>query len=124
MVNDRVRRAVERMYKGVAVIAEIRSEKNPATGGMMPPKFVSVAEGVKCRLSFSTVKTTDESETTAAVVQVVKLFCSPDITIKPGSRITVTQEGRTTVFEASGAPAVYASHQEILLTVPRGTYAK
>ena len=124
MVTDHVRRAVERLYKGVAVISELKAEKNEATGGELPAKFVPVAEDVKCRLSFSTVRTTDESESTAAVVQVVKLFCSPDITIKPGSRITVEQEGRTTVYEASGAPAVYRSHQEVILTIPRGTYAQ
>ena len=57
MVTDHVRRAVERLYKGVAVISELKAEKNEATGGELPAKFVPVAEDVKCRLSFSTGQT-------------------------------------------------------------------
>ena len=50
-----------------------------------------------------------------AALQATKLFISPDITIKPGSKITVTQTGVTTEYTGSGVPAVYPTHQEIML---------
>ena len=39
-----------------------------------------------------------------------------------GSKIVVTQEGRTAAYARSGEPAVYSSHQEIVL-VPFEEYA-
>lgn len=54
------------------------------------------------------------------VSQSVKLFISPDIVIKAGSKIIVTQHGRTTEYSNSGVPAVYPTHQEIMLTLFEG----
>ena len=44
-----------------------------------------------------------------------KLFISPEVEIKPGSKIVVTQNGVTTEFSNSGKPAIYTNHQEIML---------
>lgn len=49
-----------------------------------------------------------------------KLFISPDVAIKAGSKIIVTQHGRTTEYSNSGVPAVYPTHQEIMLTLFNG----
>lgn len=43
------------------------------------------------------------------------MFVSPDVTIKPGSMLTVAQNGVTTEYTSSGVPAVYPTHQEIIL---------
>ena len=45
----------------------------------------------------------------------IELFISPDITIKPNSKIIVTQAGVTTDYTYSGVPAVYDTHQQIIL---------
>ena len=50
----------------------------------------------------------------------MKLFISPDVLIKAGSKIIVTQHGRTTEYSNSGVPAVYPTHQEIMLTLFEG----
>ena len=47
--------------------------------------------------------------------QTITLLCSPSLAIAPGSRIVVTQEGRTEGFKAAGIAAVYTTHQEITL---------
>lgn len=44
----------------------------------------------------------------------------PDVVIKAGSKIIVTQHGRTTEYSNSGVPAVYPTHQEIMLTLFNG----
>lgn len=47
----------------------------------------------------------------------VLLFIAPEVTISPGSKIVITHEGRTGEYSQSGIPAVYPTHQEIVLTV-------
>jgi hypothetical protein len=68
-----------------------------------------------CKLSFSTIKETNQNDENAAVVQVTKLFCDNLLTIKAGSKITVTRDGNTFEFSQSGLPAIFGSHQEIVL---------
>lgn len=58
----------------------------------------------------------------AKTSQIIKLFMSPEIEIKPGAKITVTQAGVTETYECSGTPAVYETHQEIILKLA-GRYA-
>ena len=72
-------------------------------------------EDIPCRLSFSSISSTGQNESAATVQQVVKLFLAKDIEIPPGSKLVVTQEGKTTAYAKSGSPAVYRYHQEITL---------
>lgn len=108
------RKAQEQLYDGVCTVTEYRKVKDEKTklSGM---KDVVVLEGQPCRISFSKVSPVVQSESAANAVQTIKLFISPDVTINPGAKITVTQNGVTTVFQSSGVPAVYATHQEIML---------
>lgn len=70
-------------------------------------------------VSFETL-TSSTGDPVATVSQSVKLFISPDVVIKAGSKIIVTQHGRTTEYSNSGVPAVYPTHQEIMLTLFEG----
>lgn len=79
-----------------------------------------VVENQPCKLSFEKITAVQQTETAAAVTQGVKLFVAPEIEIKPGSKITVTQHGITTSYEVSGKPAVYPTHQEVMLEIFRG----
>ena len=45
------------------------------------------------------------------------LFVRPDLKIKAGSVIEVSQNAVTTKFRRSGKPTVYTNHQEIKLTL-------
>lgn len=76
---------------------------------------VVVLEDQPCRLSFETLRAAVQTDTAAAVTQITKLFVSPDVVIRPGSKITVTQDNVTTDYTRSGVPAVYPTHQEIVL---------
>ena len=106
------RKATEMFYEHTCTIKEYRSVKDPVTK-VTKKEEVTVLENQPCRLSYSNVVSTDQTESNATVQQSIKLFIAPDIEIKEGSRIFIEHEGRTTEFKHSGKPAVYSSHQEI-----------
>lgn len=108
------RKAIESTYIGSLVVIEhqkVKDEETKLTGY----KDVAVIENQPCKLSFESLKTASQSDSAATVTQTTRLFVSPDIVIKAGSKITVTQAGITTDYTCSGVPAVYLTHQEIIL---------
>ena len=109
----KARKAVESLYDGKCTIIEhqkVRKE-NKSTGFSDVP----VLTDQPCRLSFSTIRNTEQSETAASIIQVTKVFLAPDIEVKPGSKLIITQDGVTTEYKNSGKPAIYKTHQEIVL---------
>lgn len=72
-----------------------------------PGKWVARGDIWGGSLSFGSIAAAVQTGTVATVSQAVKLFLSPDITIKPGSKLKVTQTGVTTEYSSSGVPAVY-----------------
>ena len=108
------RAAIEALYKDKCDVIE-RREKTDAVTKKTGFEEVPIINEQPCRLSFGSVPSTSDGEA-AEMVQSVKLFISPDISIKPGSKIVVTQPGREPVeYSNSGKPAIYSSHQEIEL---------
>lgn len=110
----RSRKAIEATYFGTLTVREMQKVKNDATK-LTSQKEVVTLENTPCRLSFETLQADVQTSSAATITQVTKLFLSPDITIKPGSKLTVTQDGVTTDYARSGFPAVYPTHQEIIL---------
>ncbi|NFG22687.1 hypothetical protein FDF11_08265 [Clostridium botulinum] len=114
MAEKQHRKAIEMTYNCTCTVKEYKSVKDPVTK-VTSKRDVQVLENQPCSISYSSVKSTNQTETNATVQQVIKLFIAPEITIKEGSKIFVTHEGRTTEFKHSGKPAIYSSHQEIIL---------
>lgn len=108
------RKAIESTYTGLLTVTEYQAVKDPVTHITKNQKVV-VLENQPCKLSFETIKTAIQTEAAAVISQAVKLFVSPDVTIKAGSMITVTQNEVTTEYTSSGVPAIYPTHQEIML---------
>lgn len=108
------RKAIESTYGGVAVVSEYRKVKDKSTG-LTNEGEVVVMEAIPCRLSFEKLQAASQSDTAESITQGTKLFLAPEIVIKPGCKITVTQSGVTTDYTSSGVPAVYETHQEIVL---------
>ncbi len=108
-----VRAAIEMMYQGTCTVTEHQKVKkaNKTTGF----QDTIVLENQPCKLSFSNITTTSQTETAAMLVQTAKVLIAPEIQIKPGSKLTITQNGITTEYKSSGEPARYATHQEIIL---------
>ena len=113
-IREKQRKAVEMMYDGVCTVTEHCKVTNPETH-LTHFEDVVVWENQPCRLSFESRESVKQSESAAGTSQSIKLFLAPEISIKAGSRIRVTQNGVTADYTHSGVPAVYASHQEIRL---------
>lgn len=113
----RVRKAVERLYTDVCDVVERRDYVDPKTKITRKNQEVKVYENLPCRVSFETVKAASETESASNVEQSVKLFVSPDVDIKSGSKVIVNRGGNIVEYSASGEPAVYSSHKEILLKI-------
>jgi hypothetical protein len=107
--------AVEKLYTDRCTVygfTEV-TKANGSTGF----ELAALHSDIPCRLSFQTIANTDQTSKADLIIQVAKLFVSPNIEIKAGSRIDVLRGGETMKYKSSGKPAVYATHQEIVLTV-------
>lgn len=112
-----IRKHIEKLYTGQCDIWEYKEkEENNIT--FFDEKLV--ASAVPCRLSFSKVQSGTQGAVHGLTVQQPMLILSPDIVIKPGSKLIVNQSGLTTEYQNSGQPAVYETHQEIGLELFRG----
>lgn len=109
------KKAIELLYNGVCTVCEQQKVLKPnKTTGF---EEVIVLEDVPCHLSFERVTnavSSNNASATAISLQ-AKLFIAPEINIKPGSKLVITQKGATKTFKNSGVSAVYGSHQEIML---------
>lgn len=113
------RQAVEATYDGTCSIYGMGSVKDPITKVTRQEEVLAYPD-LPCHLSYSSAAPTAGSDTATTVSQTIKLFLAPEHIIPPGSRIEVTQQGRTESYGQSGKAAVYSSHQEILLEMWEG----
>jgi hypothetical protein len=113
----KVRKALEMGYVGTFTVTEHQKVMKPNhTTGFSD---VDVIVNQPCKLSFSSSPSATNGDV-AEINQTVKLFFAPEIKVKEGSKITVTQNGVTTAYKQSGTPAHYPTHQEILLELFKG----
>lgn len=112
------RKAIESTYDHQCIVYQRIPEKNSATK-ITSFKESIVVENEPCRLSYKTLSTTGTGQV-SAVIQEVKLFISPEIDIRPGSKLTVTKNGMAEDYERSGKPAIYDTHQEVVLKAWEG----
>lgn len=110
------RKAIELLYTGVCNVYEYQQTVDPINKRTTQSEVLKIADQ-PCRVSFSTVKNAEEIENIANKQQEIKLFIAPELTIKAGSKIHVTQNGVSTWYESSGEPAVHSNHQEIVLVL-------
>lgn len=117
----KARKQIEALYSDRCTITKAETSEDPVTH-RSGHKDVTVCSNYPCRLSFSSVQSTDNSGNAAKPVQNVKLFLAPEISVPAGSRIVVTRNGNESRWKCSGLPAQYPTHQEIALE-PEKTYA-
>lgn len=107
------RKAIEMLYNCTCNI--ISTEKYRKDNGSTGTKEVKL-ENQKCKISYETISKNSEDDIKANVAQITKLFIAPELKILPGSKIEVTDVmGNVTTYKSSGKPAIYQTHQEILL---------
>ena len=115
----RAKTCIESAYEGLCTVIECQYIRD-SVAKIKHQKDVVVLENQPCRLSFENIAATAQTETAATVSQGIKLFMSPEISIQPGSKILVRQNGMCGVYKASGEPAIYRTHQEIMLELFKG----
>lgn len=113
--------AVESLYFGTCTVTATTPTFDESTKQTTNTETI-LFTNQPCRLSFISAPPSDKltpfSHNTPRAHyanQQIKLFIDPSLDIPPGSKISVTQNGVTSLFKSSGAPAVYSSHQEIEL---------
>ena len=110
--------ALRRLWDGLCDVYVLETAVNKANGRDEPTE-VQKLHGEPCRLSFSSISSTTEQDSAPLIQQSVKLFISKTVKIPAGSKIAVTQEGRTTAYARSGEPAVYSCQQDFWLSLFR-----
>jgi len=106
-------------YDGLCTVREYGKVVNDETK-ITSFQEVVVLEDEPCHLAYKTINPTGQTESAAVLKQATELLISPDVTIKPGSKITITQAGVTEDYTFSGVPAVYPTHQQIMLDLFKG----
>ncbi|NLI90193.1 MAG: ABC transporter ATP-binding protein [Epulopiscium sp.] len=111
---NKARQAIEIRYEGLCSIYEYMEIEDEDTRETLHEK-VLVYEDIPCRLSRKTINNVSSSDINNTIKYEPVLYTNPDIEIKAGSKIFVTQHGVTREYRRSGEPFLYKTHQEIVL---------
>lgn len=114
VIKPKPKNPLATLWTGLCTIYEYEDYTDPLTY-QTTQKEVPVLIDEPCRLSYNREQATNISNGAAVVSQSITLFIRPDLVIKPGSVIEITQHGVTEKYKGSGQPAVYCNHQEIVL---------
>ena len=106
------RKAIESSYSGLCTVIEYQEKR---VGYETRTEEVLVLENQPCKLSKKAIHPSSQSEVATSVVYTPLLFIAPEIELKAGSKIIVSQNGVTREYKRSGEPFVYRTHQELIL---------
>lgn len=112
-IISKARAATNALMIGTCDVQQYQSVTN-ATTHITSQQLVTLYTDQPCRLSYSKNPATAEGDA-PEVLLAVRLFLPPELAIPAGCVIEVTQAGRTELYKAASAPAVYINHQEIEL---------
>lgn len=111
---------IKSLWRGKCTVTVRNNDTTDENTGRVVVGEVDTYTDEPCRISFDTVNATQPENNAANIVQSITLFIDRAVVIPEGSKITVTQNGATSVYEKSGKPAVYSTHQEIPLEIFKG----
>ena len=112
--------AIKSLWRGKCTVTVRNNDTTDENTGRVVVGEVDTYTDEPCRISFDTVNATQPENNAANIVQSITLFIDRAVVIPEGSKITVTQNGVTAVYEKSGKSAVYSTHQEIPLEIFKG----
>lgn len=112
--------AIKSLWRGKCTVTVRNNDTTDENTGRVVVGEADTYTDEPCRISFDTVNATQPENNAANIVQSITLFIDRAVVIPEGSKITVTQNGATAVYEKSGKPAVYSTHQEIPLEIFKG----
>ncbi len=117
--REQSRRAIEMLYEHTCTVVEYDKAKDPITKQTKLAEKI-VLENQPCKLSFSTVKASSQTQSANEVQQIIKLFVAHGVEIKEGSKIIVIHNDKTSEYKNSGVPSIFPTHQEIVLELFKG----
>ena len=103
-----------KLWIGKCTIYEYQSVTDPDTY-QTTHSLVATVTDEPCRVSYTRETVSDSSGGVPTTYQVTMLFIRPDLDVKAGSVIEVTQHGRTIKYKGSSTTAKYSNHQEVVL---------
>jgi len=106
---------VQRLFDGNCDVIEL-VEKVDGFGITQMEQSV-VLENVPCRICYKNIKPAVKGKSSDYITQEVTLLIPPDIVIKNGSIVNVTQNGQSVCYRKTGEAAVYSSHREIRMVI-------
>lgn len=112
--------AIKSLWRGKCTVTVRNNDTTDENTGRVVVGEVDTYTNEPCRISFDTVNATQPENNAANIVQSITLYIDREVVIPESSKITVTQNGVTAVYEKSGKPAVYSTHQEIPLEIFKG----
>lgn len=112
--------AIKSLWRGKCTVTVRNNDTTDENTGRVVVGEVDTYTDEPCRISFDTVNATQTENNAANIIQSITLFIDREVVIPEGSKVTVTQNGATAVYEKSGKPAVYSTHQEIPLEIFKG----
>ncbi|VHX85444.1 phage protein [Clostridioides difficile] len=111
---SKTRKAIEMLYRDKCTIVEYQPIKDPITK-RTNNKEVVILENQPCKLAYKNIVSATDGKV-SRLEQTIKLFISPDIEIKAGSKLIITNQNNITKeYVRSGESAIYPNHQEIIL---------
>lgn len=113
------RKAIESTFRGLASVYVYGTVKDEKTK-LQRSGEACVLTDVPCKVSFESSTSAAQTETAAKLTQSIRVFVSPDVDIKPGSKLLVQQDGATTAYKCTGQPAIYPTHREYNLELFKG----
>lgn len=104
----------EKLWKGKCTIS-VKEKYQNSVNKRTELRDKIIYEDRPCKLSYQRKVISKDAEGASIVFQEIRLFASKDMDIPAGSKIIVTQNGKTAEYNKSGQPAIYTHHQEIQL---------
>lgn len=111
-----VKKALQKLYVGRCDVFEYGQAKDPVSK-ITGHQESKVHTAKPCRLSIVSSPAVAESSGANIPKQIIKLFMDPEVAIKSGSKIVVTQNGKTAAYKNTGEPAMHTNHQELTLEI-------
>ena len=105
--------ALRRMWKDTCTVYEYQPVllENKST----VHEEVAIISNEPCKLSFSSLKHANQTETATKTPQVIKLFLDETLEIKASCKIVVNRRNQIFEYGYSGEAGIFEHHQEIVL---------
>jgi len=109
-----MKKALEKTYDSTCDVKILKPNK---INGITKMEESTILSNIPCKVSFSNISKNDETDKESKTSQIIKLFLSPEYKIEPGSKLVISKNNISTIYKNSGVPAIYDTHQEIMLEV-------